>query len=122
MPAGRIGQRRESQVQIIVATQSVSPIDRFDHKDFVVTSRSGHESSFLRFNTTDLTEWLDKYILSELREKNGGGGILEHLNERRSRSQRLRYDQSLPIILRMAIAFGGGFPWPALTTPCITVL
>jgi predicted ATPase len=46
------------QAQIIVATQSVSPIDRFDPNDIIAISRSGHESSFLRLNTTDLVEWL----------------------------------------------------------------
>jgi predicted ATPase len=61
-------------VQVIVATQSVSLIDRFEAEDIVVVSRSGRETYFKRLHTPDLKEWLDSYTLSELWEKNIVGG------------------------------------------------
>lgn len=61
-------------VQMVVATQSVSLIDRFEPEDIVVTNRSDSETSFRRLNNAELTEWLDTYTLSELWEKNVLGG------------------------------------------------
>lgn len=61
-------------VQVMIATQSVSLIDRFEPEDIVVASRSQHETRFTRLNGADLTEWLDNYTLSELWEKNVLGG------------------------------------------------
>jgi predicted ATPase len=61
-------------VQVVVATQSVSLIDRFDPNDIVVTDRKHRETSFKRLSTAALTEWLETYTLSELWEKNVVGG------------------------------------------------
>jgi len=60
--------------QIIIATQSVSLIDRFEPHDIVVTERSGRESKFRRLSDSELSEWLEEYTLSELWEKNVLGG------------------------------------------------
>ena len=61
-------------VQVIVATQSVSLIDRFEPDDIVVASRIRRETSFKRLSGTDLKEWLESHTLSELWEKNVVGG------------------------------------------------
>jgi predicted ATPase len=61
-------------VQVIVATQSVSLIDRFEPDDIVVVSRAHRETSFRRLSSKELGEWLDSYTLSELWEKNIVGG------------------------------------------------
>jgi predicted ATPase len=61
-------------VQIVVATQSVSLIDRFAPEDIVVVDRVGRESRFHRLGADGLREWLDAYTLSELWEKNVIGG------------------------------------------------
>ena len=63
-----------THVQVIVATQSVSLIDRFEPDDIVVTDRSGRETSFKRLSNVELSEWLESYTLSELWEKNVIGG------------------------------------------------
>lgn len=61
-------------VQVILATQSVSLIDRFNPDDVVVVERVGRNSEFRRQNGSDLEEWLERYTLSELWEKNVLGG------------------------------------------------
>jgi predicted ATPase len=61
-------------VQVVVATQSVSLIDRFDPNDIVVSDRKHRETSFKRLDNADLSEWLESYTLSELWEKNVVGG------------------------------------------------
>jgi len=61
-------------VQVIIATQSVSLVDRFEPDDVVVTNRIGRETSFKRLRNVELKEWLDSYTLSELWEKNVLGG------------------------------------------------
>jgi predicted ATPase len=60
--------------QVIVATQSVSLIDRFEPEQIVVVDRSGRESVFQRLEAKGLDDWLDQYTLSELWEKNVIGG------------------------------------------------
>jgi len=67
-----------NHVQVMVATQSVSLIDRFEPDDIVVTHRSDRETSFRRLSSTELTEWLETYTLSELWEKNVVGGRPSH--------------------------------------------
>jgi predicted ATPase len=61
-------------VQVLLATQSVSLIDRFTPEDIVVVDRSGRESTFRRLGENALEEWLREYTLSELWEKNVIGG------------------------------------------------
>jgi predicted ATPase len=65
-------------VQVAVATQSVSLIDRFDPNDIVVTDRKHRETSFKRLDKAALAEWLETYTLSELWEKNVVGGRPSH--------------------------------------------
>jgi predicted ATPase len=61
-------------VQVILATQSVSLIDRFAPEDVVVVDRPGRESRFRRLDGGELDGWLNEYTLSELWEKNVIGG------------------------------------------------
>ncbi len=61
-------------VQVLVATQSVSLIDRFEPSEIVVADRVGRESTFRRLTETELSSWLEQYTLSELWEKNVIGG------------------------------------------------
>lgn len=61
-------------VQVIVATQSASLVDRFDPEDVVVVDRQDRESVFRRLDPHGLEEWLESYTLSELWEKNVIGG------------------------------------------------
>ena len=65
-------------VQVVVATQSVSLIDRFDPQHIVVTSRSGQQSSLHRLGADEFADWLKDYTLSELWEKNVLGGRPSH--------------------------------------------
>ncbi|MGO9227855.1 MAG: AAA family ATPase [Bryobacteraceae bacterium] len=67
-------QSASQHCQVIVATQSVSLIDRFEPHDIVVVDRNGRESSFRRLNDADLAAWRDVYTMSELWEKNVLGG------------------------------------------------
>lgn len=67
-----------THVQVIIATQSVSLIDRFDPQDIVVAERAGQESTFNRLRPEEFKEWLDDYTLSELWEKNVLGGRPSH--------------------------------------------
>ncbi len=62
-------------VQVLVATQSVSLIDRFEPDDIVVANRSADNGTTLhRLEAADLATWLETYTLSELWEKNVIGG------------------------------------------------
>ncbi len=65
-------------VQVIVATQSVSLIDRFEPHDIVVVDRKDGETTLRRLEDTALESWLEDYTLSELWEKNVLGGRPSH--------------------------------------------
>lgn len=67
-------QAASKNVQVIVATQSVSLIDRFSPNQLVVVERSDGESVFQRLSNDALRSWLEEYTLSELWEKNVIGG------------------------------------------------
>jgi predicted ATPase len=67
-----------THVQVIVATQSVSLVDRFEPQDIVVTNRSGSQSHFGRLEPDKLADWMNDYTLSELWEKNVLGGRPSH--------------------------------------------
>jgi predicted ATPase len=60
--------------QVILATQSVSLVDRFTPEDIVVVNRTARESTFHRHTEAELHAWLEEYTLSELWEKNVIGG------------------------------------------------
>ncbi len=67
-----------THAQVIVATQSVSLIDRFEPEDIVVVDRAGRESALRRLHGEEFAAWLDQYTLSELWEKNVIGGRPSH--------------------------------------------
>jgi predicted ATPase len=61
--------------QVIIATQSVSLIDRFAPGEVVVVDREQRETKFRpRLDADELKSWLEAYSLSELWEKNVIGG------------------------------------------------
>ena len=62
--------------QIILATQSTRLIDEFEANDIVVVERNEKEkcSSFKKLNQEALGDWLERYSMSELWEKNIIGG------------------------------------------------
>ena len=60
--------------QVIIATQSTSLVDCFQPNDIVVVEREGRCSVFHRMNSASLQEWLKRYSLSELWQKNVLGG------------------------------------------------
>ncbi|MCC7314055.1 MAG: AAA family ATPase [Planctomycetes bacterium] len=60
--------------QAIVATQSTRLIDEFEADQIVVVDRTDRESVFKRLNSKELKDWLGKYSMSELWEKNVVGG------------------------------------------------
>ena len=63
-----------TNAQVIIATQSTSLVDCFDPESVVVVERSGRASTFTRPDSEALSEWLKRYSLSELWEKNVIGG------------------------------------------------
>jgi predicted ATPase len=65
-------------VQVVVATQSVALIDRFEPEDIVVTDRTAESSTYRRLEPLALQKWLEEYTLSELWEKNVLGGRPRH--------------------------------------------
>ena len=71
-------QSASRHVQVMVATQSVTLIDRFEPDDIVVANRSANETLFKRLSAAELTDWLEAYTLSELWEKNVIGGRPSH--------------------------------------------
>jgi predicted ATPase len=71
---GGLVRAASQHAQVILATQSVSLIDRFTPEHIVVVNRTGRESSFRRCTEGELDSWLQEYTLSELWEKNVIGG------------------------------------------------
>ena len=63
--------------QVILATQSPRLVDEFEAHNIVVVERDElkHRSTFRRLNEDALNEWLERYSLSELWEKNVLGGL-----------------------------------------------
>ncbi len=62
--------------QVVVATQSTRLVDEFHASNLVVVERdeNNHCSVFKRLDETALADWLSRYSLSELWEKNVLGG------------------------------------------------
>ena len=62
--------------QVILATQSTYLVDEFEPDEIVVVERAPREkcSVFRKLDATKLAEWLERYSLSELWEKNVIGG------------------------------------------------
>ncbi len=60
--------------QIIVATQSVTLLDKFPLEQIIVAEHDGKGSVFRRLVESDYQAWLDHYSVGELWEKNVLGG------------------------------------------------
>ena len=62
--------------QVLLATQSTRLVDEFQPEDLVVVERNEKKggSIFRQLNSEQLKEWLERYSLSELWEKNVLGG------------------------------------------------
>jgi tetratricopeptide (TPR) repeat protein len=62
------------KTQVLLATQSETLLNHFSPEEIVVVERQGRESVFKRLKTNELEEWLSRYAMSELWEKNVLGG------------------------------------------------
>ncbi|MBN2686468.1 MAG: AAA family ATPase [Pontiellaceae bacterium] len=64
------------KTQVLLATQSTRLVDEFSPEDLVVVERDDQSSSsvFKKLSSEQLKDWLDRYSLSELWEKNVLGG------------------------------------------------
>ena len=64
------------KTQVLLATQSTRLIDEFSPEDIVVVERNEIEkcSEFKKLDSEQLSDWIDRYSLSELWEKNVLGG------------------------------------------------
>lgn len=62
--------------QVVLATQSTRLIDEFETKDIVIVERNEKErcSTYKKLDESRLSEWLERYSMSELWEKNVIGG------------------------------------------------
>jgi predicted ATPase len=65
-----------AKAQILMATQSTRLVDEFSPEQIVVVERDEqkHRSVFKKLDPKQLSEWLERYSLSELWEKNVLGG------------------------------------------------
>ncbi|MDE2636344.1 MAG: AAA family ATPase [Chloroflexota bacterium] len=64
------------EMQIIVATQSVSLVDEFSVDDLIVVELDDRMSTFQRLDESQFNVWLNDYSVGELWEKNVLGGGL----------------------------------------------
>lgn len=62
------------RTQVIVATQSPALLDYFDPEEIMVVDCLDGESKFSRLSSNDLGDWLSRYSIGELWEKNVVGG------------------------------------------------
>ena len=62
--------------QVVMATQSPRLVDEFDPENIVIVERNSNNScsEFKSLDEEKLTEWLERYSMSELWEKNVLGG------------------------------------------------
>jgi predicted ATPase len=62
--------------QILLATQSTRLIDEFESKDIVIVERNNEKrsSTYKKLDESKLSEWIERYSMSELWEKNVIGG------------------------------------------------
>ena len=60
--------------QLIIATQSVELIDKFEPDDIIVVEQQNGVSSFNRLSAEKLKDWLEDYSLGELWQRNIIGG------------------------------------------------
>lgn len=62
------------QVQVILATQSVTLLNNFSPKKVIIAENDGLKTTFQRLDEEKLKVWLDDYSIGELWEKNVLGG------------------------------------------------
>jgi len=60
--------------QVLVATQSATFLSNFEPEDVVVVENEGGESKFTRHTSAELADWLKRYSLGEVWQKNLIGG------------------------------------------------
>lgn len=71
----RLIRAASQRTQLVVATQSADLLDHFEPSEVVVTEWMRGETTFARLPSDRLAEWLDRYSMSELYEKNLLGGL-----------------------------------------------
>lgn len=64
----------EPEVQVLIATQSVTLMNQFAPEDLIVVDRLGGQSTFRRVTQEEVEAWADEYSLGEVWEKNVLGG------------------------------------------------
>ena len=73
---GALFQLASQQMQVIVATQSVSLLDEFSIDDLIVVELQDGVSVFKRLNENEFSYWLEDFSVGELWDKNVlGGGV-----------------------------------------------
>jgi len=63
-----------TKTQVIVSTQSVTLVNKFQPEDIIVADRIDEETVLVRQSTEKLKDWLGEYAMGELWEKNVLGG------------------------------------------------
>lgn len=71
---GGLLKKASVRTQVIISTQSVGLINEFDANNVVVVDREGAASVFRRLDNKELGDWLDRYSLGDIWEKNIIGG------------------------------------------------
>ncbi|UUM21695.1 AAA family ATPase [Mycoavidus sp. SF9855] len=61
-------------VQVLLATQSVTLLNHFSPKDVIIAENDGLKTQFRRLPENELSHWLGEFSLGELWEKNVLGG------------------------------------------------
>lgn len=64
----------EKGTQVIVSSQSIALIDKFEMEDIIIAGRKDKESTFERLEREKFKDWLEDYTVGELWEKNLLGG------------------------------------------------
>ncbi len=60
--------------QLIISTQSVELVDELNAEDVIVVDQENGASTFKRFNSDELSDWLEKYTLGDIWKMNILGG------------------------------------------------
>ena len=71
---GALVRQASVENQVILSTQSPFLLDNFDPNEVIVVDREDGSSVFTRLENSQFAEWLDKFSLGELWEKNELGG------------------------------------------------
>jgi len=62
------------QTQVIVSTQSVTLVNKFQPEEVIITDRINNQTTLSRRTTKELEKWLGEYGMGDLWEKNLVGG------------------------------------------------